>query len=372
MRNLMMGAALAALTTTPAMSGDWIIAVPDMLPGGGSALRAEVWDFFLETVGPGSSLRVLNATNPGQIAQITVPDEDKYARAKWRARSFARENRRIAEHLTSVEEGTSRSDVLRLLRHVAQTELKSEHARHVLLIGDMRQEFAHAPDASMTGAENLRLPSPDQLVSSLRSTPYGLGGEGFDGLERVFVHVCDVSDGLREDEMAALQHFFARYVGLRDGTLVTWTDDVPSCMTRFAAEIEDPLNTVSYGAGAPSMTMIEIGREVVETEPTTLIVNGIEVQQFNLFASAPHPTLAGVEVTTGVVYQPGNYPEVYEHAYCYFSVWHNGANLRFDIGRKDFNATIDWHDASSRSLSAGGVRQSDFSAARSACQWPET
>lgn len=118
--------------------------------------------------------------------------------------------------------------------------------------------------------------------------------------------------------------------------------------------------------------MQEINRTPVAVveEPTTTIVNGVEVEDFNLFTTENHPTLPGVTVTTGIEYKPADYPEVYDHAWCYFNVTKNGVQVRFDLGRKDFDSPVRDSQSTRSSLRAGGITKGSFEAGKTACQWP--
>ncbi|MEO0624681.1 MAG: hypothetical protein AAFU49_12910 [Pseudomonadota bacterium] len=100
------------------------------------------------------------------------------------------------------------------------------------------------------------------------------------------------------------------------------------------------------------------------------IINGVEVEDFNLFADTPHPSLPGVTVVTGIRYRPADYPERYETAWCYFSVWKNGTEIKFDLGNKAPGEPPRPRASTSSARNAAGIAISDHQAGITACQWP--
>lgn len=355
-----------------AFASNWTVAIPVAAPGGGEAIKEALWDFFIRDLGPGDTYAVLNAATPGQIANLRIPDEVKYTRAKWRAKTFASENARIGGFVDGIDEGAAKIDLLGTLRHVALNRLDNAPI-DLLVIGGVVQIFPEEPHFSMQGENGLLVPSPAHLSASVADTPYGMGSEGSDGLQAVTVHLCSIGDALSSDAEAAYQQFFSAYIAARGGVMVTWSDDLPTCLERFGGQARQPIEVPALEINDDTVEMREITRSpvtVVEEEPTTVIVNGIEVDQFNLFSSASHPTLSGVEVTTGIVYEPGKYPDVYQNAYCYFPVMRNGTSIRIDLGDKDFGEDVEWHVAPASALKSAGISERDFEAGRSACQWP--
>lgn len=374
MRSLLLTMVLTLGLAAPATAGNWAVAVPDALPEGGKDVKDKGWQFFLREMGPGDVLTVLNATKPGLVASINVPDDPKYERPKWRARTFARENARIASQLDHIADGVPITDVLGVLRYTALNRIDPDIPLDLMIVGTAVQMFEETPGLSMHQDDVIFVPSQDHLSAPVGDTAYGMGAEGTNGLRNVYVHMCPVADDLRPDEEAALQAFFAGYIEARDGQLVTWSSDLPTCFKRFGAELRAPIDVAPYAKATGELAMLRVGEVVpeivVETEPTTIIMEGIEVDQFNLFSSAPHPSLSGVEVTTGIVYTPENFPDVYEKAYCYFNVSASGSSLRFDLGEKRPGGDPAWERASAASLKAGGISRSVFEAGRNACQWP--
>lgn len=374
MRRLLMSTACAAVLAMPAFAGNWSIAIPEALPDGGAEVKAEAWRFFLQSTGPGDAFAVLNATEPGVLASIAIPDETKYERAKWRVKTFARDSGAIAAHFDQLADGTPDTDIIGILRHIALTRLDPDLPLDLMIAGTALQAFKEMPELAMAQDGVVFVPSPDHLEASIKDTGYGMGAEQSDGLQNVYLHLCPLADELRSDEEAALQGFYANYVAARGGTLVSWSTDVPTCFARFAAEVRDPLEIAQYADPTGELTMVRVGEAkptvIVETEPTTVIVNGIEVEQFNIFSSMAHPTLRGKQVTTGVVYVPGKYPDEYERSYCYFNVRKNGASIQVDVGSKRFGKPVVWASSSESALRTAGVTEQDVVNGRSACQFP--
>lgn len=211
MRNLFLTSALAVGLAMPATAGNWAVAIPDALPGGGDAVKIESWQFFLRALGPGDSYAILNATDPGLVAAIEVPDEAKYTRPKWRANTFARENARIAARLDQLAAGAPVTDVLGLLRHVALNRIEADRPLDLMILGSAIQVFEETPDLSMRQGDALFVPSPEHLSAPIGESVYGMGAEGSDGLQNVYLHLCPVSDDLRADEAAALQGFYPHH-----------------------------------------------------------------------------------------------------------------------------------------------------------------
>ena len=364
--------AVTACLAGPAAAGNWSIAVPDALPKGGQTIKDEGWRLFLRTMGPGDRYAVLNATTPGQVAVIDVPPDPKLKNPKRRAKLFARENRKIAQELYQVSEGTPEVNVIGVLRHVALTRIDPNRPLDLMIVGSAVQKFAEWPDLSMDQKGAIYVPSPDHVTAPVLESAYGMGAEGPNGLANVYLHLCPVADDLRSDEEAALQGFYGAYAAARSGTLVTWSTDLSTCFERFKARVRTPINAPAYTEAKGTPLMVKVGptEVVVKTEPTTVIVNGMKVKQFNIFASAAHPALPGVEVTTGVVYEPGQYPDKYKNAYCYFTVNRGGSRLRLDLGDKRPAMSPVWEYVSARALKDAEVSRHDFEAGRPACQWP--
>lgn len=374
MHNLFVTTALTVCLAVPATSGNWAVAVPEALPEGGGDVKDEGWQFFLREMGPGDALTVLNATKPGLVASIKVPDDPKYERPKWRARTFARENAQIAAYLDQIADGAPITDVLGVLRYTALNRIDPDVPLDLMIVGTAVQVFEETPSLSMRQEDVLLVPSQDHLSAQVSDTAYGMGAESPTGLRNVYVHMCPVADDLRPDEEGALQAFYADYIEAREGQLVTWSSDLPTCFKRFGAEVRTLIDVAPFAEATGELVMLRVGEAVpeivVETEPTTVIMEGIEVDQFNLFSGAAHPSLSGVEVTTGIVYTPEKFPDVYEKAYCYFNVSASGSSLRFDLGEKRPGGSPTWERASVASLKAGGISRAVFEAGRNACQWP--
>ncbi len=374
MSKMLSAMALAAsmITVTPAIATaeNWSVALPQAMPGGGAPVKDALWQFFLHDLGPGDRYSVLNASVPGQVAVVQIPDEAKYTRAKWRAKSFARENMRVGRFVDQIADAPADIDLMGTLRHVALNRL-DDAPMNLMIIGSVVQEFPDAPAFSMLQGATALVPSPAHLSASVAQTPYGMGSEGTDGLANSYIHICPIGDGLSSEAEAAYQQFFGHYLARRGGNLVTWTEDLGTCVERFGAQVRQPIATEPFDHADDALVMRDITRQSVAIEePTETILNGVTVDQFNIFASAAHPSLGGVQVTTGVAYAPGKYPDIYEAAYCYFNVASDGASIRIDLGDKSFDQPVVWDTPKAAALRAAGVSKREVHAGQSACQWP--
>ena len=378
MRKLIASLWLALTMAGPTLAADWTVALPTALPGGKASIETPLWDFFAEILGPGDRYAVENATAPGRIALIDIPDEESYARARRKAKKFQAENARIYAHLESMASAPAAIDLTGLLRREALNRLDPERPLALLVVGDSVQAFAKEPGFSMrdeTGA--IRVPSDGHLSAPLAKTPWGLGAEGTDGLRNVVVHLCLVGEAgaLTDDAENRLRRFWSLYVRQRGGTLATWSDDLPRCFERFAARVSTPLVDETPNPKDKLLVMREVGEAevAVETrEDGKTVVNGVEVDSFDIFAYERHPTLSGVQVVTGVQYKPADYPETYEHAWCYFSVTKRGVEIKFDLGSKVPGRAPYLKSGTASARSAAGITMTDFEAGKTACQWPQS
>ncbi|MEM9764638.1 MAG: hypothetical protein AAF968_19405, partial [Pseudomonadota bacterium] len=128
------------------------------------------------------------------------------------------------------------------------------------------------------------------------------------------------------------------------------------------------------------LVMLKIGQPDIETVTGSgagntegkTVVNGVEVEDFSLFADTPHPTLPGVSVVTGVRYAPEDYPTRYELAWCYFSVRRNGTDIRFDLGTKRQGKAVAPRATTLSARRAASIQLSDVEAGGRVCQWPNS
>lgn len=375
MNRLLMTSAIALAMGTSAMAKDWTIALPKALPGGKAAIEEPLWRFFTEGLEPGDRYEVMNALVPGRIALIDLPDDKKMLRVKRRARKFQSENAAIYTHLESMGAGAAPIDAMGALRREGLSRLDPAEPLALMLIGDPVQVLAGEPGFSMRGKDGkLRIPSDAHFAATLAETPWGIGAEGKDGLQNVTLHFCTVGGAakLTSDEEDALSRFWSLYVAARGGVLASWDRDLASCFERYSARIDRPLIDAKINADDKLLVMREIGREEVAAVRGKTVINGVEVESFNLFARKRHPTLSGVDVVTGVKYKPAEYPKTYETAWCYFSVVKNGTEIKFDLGSKSPGRSPYLDTSSSSARSAAGISNADFEAGKPACQWPDS
>ena len=94
------------------------------------------------------------------------------------------------------------------------------------------------------------------------------------------------------------------------------------------------------------------------------------LENFSLFFSKPHPALPGVFVTTGIEYRTDQYPETYDHVWCYIMVGHNGATIRVEVGTKTPHREVVWLPVPNGTLAVAGIGRDEADASRTACQFP--
>ncbi|MEL7444335.1 MAG: hypothetical protein AAGK02_00805 [Pseudomonadota bacterium] len=380
MRNVIAMAGLVLSLGGAAEAADWAVALPEAHPEGKAALEQPMWDVFKDVIGPGDRYRVMNGSSLGRIALINVPEHDKFARAKRRARYFQEQNALIYKHLQGMAAGPSALDLVGVLRHEAVNRIDASEPHALLIIGDAAQVFEGEPSFSMRDPKGVfRVPSDAHFSARLSSTPWGLGSEGAAGLRNVTVHLCHsgAAARLNDAEEEALRRFWGLYVSARGGTLATWSKDLPTCFERFVARVTTPVVDAEPNPHDRLLVMRKIGRAKVGTVDATsphatgkTVINGVEVENFNLFADKLHPTLSSVKVVTGVRYVPAEYPDRYDAAWCYFSIHKSGTVIKFDLGSKRHGDAPIQQVSTASARAAAGITVRDFDAGKRACQWP--
>lgn len=380
MRNLIVTAVAVIGLAGPATAENWAVALPSAHPEGQAALEQPMWEVFADLVGPGDTYRVLNATEPGLVAGIAVPNDSAFDRKKRRARHFKAENARIHAHLKSITSGNASVDLTGLLRHVVVNRVDRSAPLALLVIGDALQVFEGDPSFSMRdGDGSFQVPSDGHLPVSLTTSPWGARSPSRDGLDNVSVHICHSGAAmvLNDAEEEALRRFWALYIQIRGGMLASWGQDLPTCFERFAARGTRPIVVDTPNQHDRLLVMRKIGRSTIETIEGTgpnakggTVINGVAVDNFSLFADKPHPTLSGIKVVTGVRYKPSDYPNRYEAAWCYFSIRKNGTLFKFDLGTKSPGSAPSLITSAGFARRAAGIDLADFEAGQRVCQWP--
>ncbi|MEM7530383.1 MAG: hypothetical protein AAF416_22540 [Pseudomonadota bacterium] len=270
-------------------------------------------------------------------------------------------------------DGGAGVDILKLLAEIPLSRPDAETPIEVLIIGDPIQTVAGEPHFSMRDDEGgFRLPSDAHIRASLAETPYGTAGREA-ALAAVTVHLCRVPDGeaWASDADEALNRFWSLFIAHQGGQLATWTDDLATCLDRFVERARKGAKAFVLDESEEGLVMKTVSRAKVATEDGTATLGGIEVESFNLFSTRAHPMLPGVEVVTGIKYDPRHYPRRYDHAWCYFVRYRNGVPVRFDIGARSYGQSVRWRSAQVRAQRTAGIAASDVLAAREACQLPD-
>ncbi|MEL6479026.1 MAG: hypothetical protein AAFR17_16990 [Pseudomonadota bacterium] len=380
MHKLIIAVALALGVAPMAAAEEWGIALPTSLPGGKARIEAPLWAVFTDVIAPGDRYRVVNGTRPGRIALIDLPEDQKMTRKTRRAQAFRAENGRIYEHLKAMEDGPAPLDLAGLLRREAANRSADRADLALLILGDPTQLMPDAPSFSMRDESGvLRIPSDRHLSVGLQISPWGLGLEGSAGLAGIDVHICPVGQSARLSpaEDAALRRFWALYLAARSGQLASWEGDLETCFERFAARRTGPVVEVAANPHDRDLVMRRVGHQTIETVTGVsasgkTVIDGVEVEDFSLFADRSHPTLPGVDVVTGVRYAPEEYPKRYQLAWCYFSVRRNGTEVKFDLGTKRQGKAVDPLSSTVQARRAAGIDLSDVEAGARACQWPNS
>lgn len=374
MNKSIIAALTLSLTLTTALAAEMVIAVPEAYPGDAGLFNAEMWSVFTTTVKPGDGYTVLNGTQGEQIAQIQMPDDPKFERIKPRIRSFGAENARIGAVLSGYQENTGAAliDIPAILRNLGDNRLDKDAETDLVIVGNpvhIAQNEPHFSMRDLNGA--LQIPSDAHIAASLAETPYGTSGRE-SGLQNVFVHFCLLPDGegwnSAYDEAA--HRFWALHIEQQGGTLVTWTDDIKACFSRFKAKARNSAKSFTLQTDDIGLAMIQVSRDQIATlERGTKAVKDIAIDKFNVFPDAPHPRLA-VTVTTGIEYMATQYPEKFVHSWCYFLRHIEGAEVRVTVGTMSYGGTPRWKTPSANTLKAANVSQEDVYAAQEACQFP--
>lgn len=326
---------------------------------------------YFMNLGLGDVLSFTDGRDGRRIADFRVPSDDPaFEVPNHKLRFFSKGLTALTARFENLQgdQGTDEAahlDVLRVIRGLEDRRVETFKNHHVLFVGSPVQ-LTDDPGFSMQDDQGqLRIPSDAHITSSLKQTPFGRAATGkpLDGLT---VHFCVTDrDSRTSFQDHVLMRFWNQYLFERGSALASWTDDLSICFDRFKGRKLNRIDVADLDSSSP-FAMVDVGGDVGQRSPTKA---GPDV--FNLFSSAHHPTITGLLVYTGIEYNPGDYPGVYTHAWCYAHIVNeDGAQVRLNIGSKSPGEMPTWDVPTARSLRASGVSRSDFDRSREACLFP--
>jgi hypothetical protein len=367
-------ATAAALGQHPAGAGTWDIVVPPNLPES-EALKAEVWDFFLNGLAPGERLTLYDGMDGSEIIRIAIPDDARFENERVRTKTFGRETAQLSRAIDALSaEGNPavpyRINLPGLAYELSRTRTSDERQILVVTSGMHLSDLEPSFSFRHVGSD-LFLPTDSHIEAPLSESPYGTQGLAT-ALDGVVMHICLQSDGDRlttyqKDEM---RRFWSLYVHWLGGELATFTESLPGCFDRWRSKAKGGMPVEALDISRTVLAMRRVARTPIEdTEPDDRVALPAGVETFSLFASMPHPSLHGVEVATGTRYRTGEHPR-YVVAWCYAMVANGGAMIRVDMGTKVPYRDVDWAVVPGGTLAAAGISREDAEAGRRACQFP--
>lgn len=365
----------AALGPGSAMADTWEIVLPSHMPRS-DELKAEIWDFFLNDLGPGNDLTLYDGLRLRERLRISVPDDPSFEDPRTKTKALGRETAQLGREIDSLAEEGNPEEPYRIsfpqfVYEYSQTRSSAEAEMLVVTTGLHVSELE--PSFSFRLHDGtLYLPTDGHIEAPLSESPFGTQGLE-QALEGVGVHFCVLSDETRlttyqKDE---LRRFWSLYIEWLGGEIATFTSNLPACFDRWRDKARDGLPKEKLDISEEVLAMRNVVRDPLEEETRAAsgrLPDG--VTEFTLFSSSPHPTLVGVDVTTGITYRSEEYPLSYKTAWCYAMVQNKGAAIRVVIGAKTPLYEIEWSSTPKGTLDAAGIGLEHVVAGRSACRFP--
>ncbi|WP_299867688.1 hypothetical protein [uncultured Roseobacter sp.] len=345
---------------------------------------------LLATLDAGEHARIVDATSLALVAEVEMPEGSEPVSPRRALQHNRKAVAKVGHFLNRAQVNAQHPgaiDMPGLLRFVRTHYPAPEEGADLIVFGHPVFAPANAPSQSMVGD---RVPSDALVAAGPEISLYGtnaLSGslEGYDIYFGWSASDWSVSPAHRY----AVERLWSVSVEAHGGSMAYQApaETKAGRATLFDLAGEDapdlshkkPLDP----AAPPKMRVFnpDTGQEweaeaeaespeVSVSPPQKVTANGVEVDNFSLFASKPHPRLGGVEVTTGIRYVPEDYPDRYLDAWCYFLVQHDGSQHRIRLGTKDWGTPVVVADLPSRARRAADITSDDVRAARAACQWP--
>ncbi|MDA5556052.1 hypothetical protein [Shimia sp. MMG029] len=379
----------SALTPVAADARETIVAFSSALPE--AELQEQVEQaigHLLETLNPGEHARIVDATSLALISEVEMPDEAEPIsprRALQHNRKAVAQVGRFLKRAEANAEHPGAIDMPGLLRFVRTHYPAPEGGADLIVLGHPIHAPSNAPSQTMFGD---RVPSDGYVAAGPDVSLYGttrLSGslDGYDVYFGWSASDWTVSPAHRY----AVERLWSITVEAHGGSMAYQApaEDAAGRATLFdlaGEDVPDQKHAHPLDPDAPPTMRVfkpdtgkgpetEAERPEASAKATQkATANGVEVDDFSLFASKPHPSLSGVQITTGIRYVPEDYPHRYVNAWCYFLVNRDGSQHRVSLGSKSWGQTVANADISSRARRAAGIDRDDIEAGRSACQWP--
>ncbi|MEM1363698.1 MAG: hypothetical protein AAGF94_18680 [Pseudomonadota bacterium] len=361
--------AVASMVPLAANARDTVIALsPDQLQAALETQLEQVMTHLLDSLQPGDTALFLDGTEVERIALFAMPSGPQPIPANRALQA----NRKALANLgrfirrSEAETGEGQIDLPGLLRHV-RAHVPAPDGADLIVLGHPIFAPDETPRYSMASH---RVPSDGHISAGPDRSPFGTANlpGTLAGYDVYFGHLANdwaITPGHRY----GLERFWSLSVEAHGGSMAYQGadlatlfalagDDAPNRAHAEPLKPNTPLEMVVYGPEA------ERARAAQTTE--TVVVNGVAVDSFSLFAKAPHPSLPGVQVTTGIRYAPADYPHRYISAWCYVDRNLDGDRVIVDLGKKAWGGRVTTFPAKA----SAGMTMAQVRSAKESCQWP--
>jgi len=343
--------------------------------GGVKSLGSVAGKLNVSTLKRGDTLIVYDGTNQKIVTEITIPMDEHFQSEIFRKSYLRKKFGPVIKFIKASKDKTSvvtDNNLTGLFREFADNVRSKypEQSLRVLITGSVLYHDNRQPGYSMRGGA---YPKDGHFIVDGFASPYGTADRP-NALGKTRFHFCNPDDTFQSALHSGLLHrAWSLYIAKLGGTLATLTQDYNLCLARFLAD-NDPARTftIDPDPGKPVMAILSPKKQISTLERGTKALKDIAIDEFTVFATAPHPWMVGVEVTTGIKYRASSYPNRFENSWCYFFRFIGGVSVRINVGRMDFGGKPKWQEPSKGTLISAKISRTNVIEARDACQLPVT
>ena len=263
---------LAALLWSAGLgASEYIVGLPGAFPGDRDALYESLGRFILFDMEPGDSLLLYDGHGLRQLGEVAIPAKSAYRHARVRKRQYLPVLRALKAHLAALPAEGESLDALRFLDHLALNVAgprSDENPVHVLLIGAAEHHDARTPRFDMGQARAL-FPSDGHLRAGLSESVYSVRDKAgrLAGYEIHWLHTTSPGDWENDLYEARVARFWALYVQLQGGRLLTFTSDMGMAFERLRQRDLPPPPSYAFDHTAYKVEMLRAERGAVATGP---------------------------------------------------------------------------------------------------------
>lgn len=363
------------LTAASSHAEDIVLVLPESFSGPQQRLKADIDAMFLDRLKPGGTMTIFNGTRVTSVAQVALPDDERFERKRYRVKKFASE---LGKMLSFAEEastnGKASADILlpEFFAFYAANRTDAGTPEVMIIGGGL---YASPSDSSaairLDADQSLYVPSQRLILGSLEESPYGTAGQE-DTLSGLLVHMCDpyADTPLSTFQEAALRKAWGLWLKAQGAVLLTFTQDLSTCIDRFTQSARNVPEAYEFDSEQEDMlAMLRVRREplsLFDLEPNW---PRPEISVFTEFESHPHPYMAGVEIDTGTRFRRETWPD-FSYSWCNVSYHRNGVRILITLGNRSPKGDVVWQDITPNELEAAGISLADAEAGRTACRLP--